>query len=88
MASYRIEWKRSVHRDLRKVDQQYIPRVLKEIESLSENPRPPDCQKLVDTERTFRIRVGDYRIVYQIDDRNGIVLIDYIRHRKDVYRRR
>jgi mRNA interferase RelE/StbE len=88
MASYSIEWKRSAYHDLKKIDKQHIPRILKEIRSLSLDPRPPDCEKLVDTERTFRVRIGDYRIVYQLDDRNRIVLIDCIRHRKDVYRKR
>lgn len=86
MALYSIEWKRSAYRDLKKIDKQYLHRILKEIESLARNPHPQDCQKLVDTERTFRIRVGDYRVVYQADDRAGVVLVEHIRHRKDVYR--
>lgn len=88
MASYNIQWKSSVHHDLKKIDRQHIPRLLKGIEALSRNPHPKDSQKLVDTERTFRIRVGDYRVVYQLDDGNKAVLIEHIRHRKDVYRKR
>jgi mRNA interferase RelE/StbE len=88
MASYKIDWKRSVYHDIRKVDKQYISRILEHIQSLSENPRPKGCKKLADTEKTFRVRVGEYRIVYQTDDQAKMILIEYIRHRKDVYRKK
>jgi len=87
MASYKIEWKRPVYSDLKKIDKQYIPKILKCIESLPKNPRPRNCKKLGDTEKTFRVRVGDYRIVYQVNDKEEVVLIEHIRHRKDVYRK-
>ena len=86
MASYSIEWKRSAYHDLKKIDKQHIPRILKEIRSLSVDPRPPDCEKLVDTEKTFRVRIGDYRILYDIKDSILIVYIVKIGHRKNIYR--
>lgn len=88
MASYQIEWKPSVFRDLKRITKPYHLKIFHAIESLSINPRPQGCEKLVDTEKTYRIRVGDYRAVYQIDDQAREVLIYYIGHRKDVYRRR
>ena len=61
-------------------------RILEVIDSLSENPRPRQSSKLKDTERTYRLRVGDYRVIYQIDDEIKEVIVFHVRHRKDVYR--
>jgi mRNA interferase RelE/StbE len=56
------------------------------IKSLGIDPRPEGCRKLVETDDLWRLRVGDYRIVYQIDKGEKTVLIKNIRHRKEVYR--
>lgn len=57
------------------------------MESLAVNPRPHGTKKLVGLDQLFRVRVGDYRIVYQIQDDKLVVLVVGIGHRKDVYRR-
>jgi len=54
--------------------------------ALAENPRPPGCKKLKDTERTWRIRVGVYRILYDIDDSGATLTVLRIGHRKEIYR--
>ena len=54
--------------------------------ALAENPRPPGCKKLKDSEGDWRIRVGIYRVLYNIDDSRSTVTILRVRHRKDVYR--
>ncbi len=54
--------------------------------ALAENPRPPGCKKLKDTERNWRIHAGVYRILYDIDDSSATVTVLRIGHRKDVYR--
>ena len=54
--------------------------------ALADNPRPPGCKKLKDTEGDWRIRVGVYRILYAIDDSHSLVTILRIRHRKEAYR--
>jgi mRNA interferase RelE/StbE len=54
--------------------------------ALAENPRPPGCKKLKDTERNWRIRAGVYRILYDIDDSSATVTVLRIGHRKDTYR--
>jgi mRNA interferase RelE/StbE len=54
--------------------------------ALSENPRPPGCKKLKDSDGDWRIRVGIYRVLYNIDDGRSTVTILRVRHRKDVYR--
>ncbi|MEK6777526.1 MAG: type II toxin-antitoxin system RelE/ParE family toxin [bacterium] len=61
-------------------------RILSKIDALATNPRPIGCKKLQGPTRLWRLRVGDYRIVYDIDDRNRIVDIVVVRHRRDVYK--
>lgn len=55
------------------------------IRALGQNPRPPGCLKLTGRDG-WRIRVGDYRVIYEIDDKRGIVTVLHIGHRRDVYR--
>ena len=86
MASYRIEFKRSAERDLRKLYPARIPDLLKEIEALSENPFPRRSLKLSGAERTYRLRVGTYRVIYEVDPGSETLTIHYIRHRKEAYR--
>lgn len=66
MASYRIEFARSATKDLRSIDRQWMPRIASAIDALADDPTPYGCKKLVGSEHTYRIRVGDYRIVYEI----------------------
>ena len=87
MDSYEIRWKRSAERDLRKIDPQQIPRIIRAVESLADNPFPPQYRKLRGSEQDYRIRVGDYRVIYQVDTRTKIVTIYHLRHRKEAYRR-
>jgi mRNA interferase RelE/StbE len=86
MASYRIEFTRSAEKDLRRLDRANLFQVLAAIEVLRENPRPAGVKKLVGSDHSFRIRVGDYRVVYEIEDDVCLVLILRMAHRKDVYR--
>ena len=86
MGSYRIFWKKSVERDLRKIDRQWIPRILEAIESLAENPFPPHCRKLRGAENFYRIRVGDYRVIYMVDTDEKIIVIFYVRHQSEAYK--
>jgi mRNA interferase RelE/StbE len=87
MGSYEILWKRSAERDLRNLERVQIPRIIKVIEALANNPFPSQCIKLHDTKKIYRLRVGSFRIIYQVDTKTKIILIYYIRHRKDVYRK-
>lgn len=87
MASYEIQWKHSAEKELRGIDRQFIPRIIAGIESLADNPHPSQHRKLQGSESSFRIRIGDYRVVYQVDTENKIILIYQVRHRKDIYRK-
>ena len=83
--TYRVEILRSAQRQLAKIDRQDHPRIISTVRSLAENPRPSGCKKL-SGRPAWRIRVGTYRIIYEIHDDRLLVLVVTIGHRKDVYR--
>lgn len=86
MASYRIELKRSAAKEIEKIkNKRDRQRIVERIAGLSENPRPTGCQKLSGQE-SYRIRQGEYRIVYTIADALLVVEIVKVGHRRDVYR--
>jgi mRNA interferase RelE/StbE len=84
---YRIEIKRSAAKEIRKLPDSVLPRVMRAIEGLKENPRPAGARKLSGSEE-YRVRVGDYRVVYTIAEEVVTVYIVRVRHRREVYRRR
>jgi len=86
MGRYRVVFRKSVARDLRRVPNRDLRKILASIDSLSENPRPVGVDKLSGKER-YRVRQGDYRIIYEIRDEEVIVVVVQVGHRKDVYRR-
>jgi mRNA interferase RelE/StbE len=73
-------------RDLHKLSKVTLKRVIPELLALSDIPRPAGVTKLIGDQEGWRIRVGDYRAVYQIDDEAQTVTIVRVRHRRDVYR--
>ena len=87
MASYEIQWKHSAEKDLRGIDRQFISRILEAVDSLSNDPFPSQHRKLQGSESSYRIRIGDYRVIYQVDIENKIIVIYHVRHRKDIYRK-
>jgi len=84
---YRVAFSHSAEKELAALDPPVARRVLAAIERLKANPRPPDCVKLTGSENDWRIRVGDWRVLYTIADRSRVVDIGAIRHRSDAYRR-
>ncbi len=86
MDSFEIVFRPSVHKDLRRLPKTVIARIVARIESLTDDPLPPRVVKLSNAERLYRIRVGDYRLVYEVDTDAKVVTIHYVRHRRDVYR--
>jgi len=74
-------------RDLKRLPAEVFQRVIAAIRTLGADPRPHGCRKLQGSPRDdYRVRVGDYRVVYEIDDRNKAVRIMRVRHRREVYR--
>jgi mRNA interferase RelE/StbE len=83
---YALLIKRSAERDLRRLPGVFFQRVNERILSLRDDPRPPGVRKLVGAREGWRIRAGDYRILYQIDDDAQTVTIVRIKHRREAYR--
>lgn len=87
MANYDVALTSSAERELRKLSGQVVARIVPRLEDLVANPRPSGCKKLRGGDQEWRIRVGDYRVVYTIDDARLLVEVTRIRHRRDVYER-
>ena len=86
MAFYDVILKPSVEKDLRALSATVRARVLARLEHLREEPMPRQAVKLAGGEAWYRVRVGDYRIIYGVDTRTRQITVHYIRHRRDVYR--
>ena len=84
--AYAIQILPAAQRQLAKLDPPARAQIAAAIEALAGNPRPPGVKKLSGKENLWRIRVGSYRIIYQIFDRVRLVVIVAIGHRRDVYR--
>lgn len=85
MASYKIIVKKSVTKDLRNIPKKDIQRILTAIQDLADNPRPPQSKKLSGQER-YRLRQGNYRILYSIEDEKLVICVVKVGNRRDVYR--
>ena len=80
-----ITFASSARKDIECLDEKLVNRIFPRIEALSRNPRPSGCRKLVGNKYLWRIRIGDYRVVYAVYDDKKIVDIIAVSHRKDVY---
>jgi mRNA interferase RelE/StbE len=85
MAKYKITLKKSAVKELEEIPKKELRKIIKRIQSLAQNPRPQGSQKLVG-QNHLRIRQGDYRVVYSVDDKECIVDIVKIGHRREIYR--
>ena len=85
MEPYKIIVRQSVAKDLRKIPKKDVKRILSAIQTLAENPRPPQSKKLSGQER-YRLRQGNYRILYSIEDENLIICVVKVGNRRDIYR--
>ena len=83
---YRITFRRSAQKELAEITKPYNQNIVTAIDKLAENPRPDGVKKLKGEDNAYRIRVGDYRVIYTIEDVIKIVEIQRIRHRKDAYK--
>jgi mRNA interferase RelE/StbE len=85
LPEYRVALKSSAEKELLGLSDQMIARIFPRIEALAAEPRPPGCKKLRGGKDEWRVRVGDYRVVYTIDDKTQIVEVTRIAHRREVY---
>jgi mRNA interferase RelE/StbE len=83
---YAIVFARSARKELERLEQPLAFRILRRIEALALTPRPDGCRKLQGATNLWRIRVGDYRVLYALDDIQKIVDVIAVRHRSDAYR--
>lgn len=83
---YRVFLERAAEKELGRLSTSVHDRVIAAIQRLAKNPRPTGCRKLAGTDNDWRIRVGDYRVIYEIEDDIEAVRINRVRHRREVYR--
>ncbi|MBL8877000.1 MAG: type II toxin-antitoxin system RelE/ParE family toxin [Phycisphaerae bacterium] len=87
MSTYSIVFKKAAEKELAAVNSRDRARIAVAIDQLAITPRPHGCEKLSGAESLWRIRVGDFRVIYQIEDRIVTVTVVRIGNRRDVYRR-
>ena len=86
MADYGVVVARSAEKEIGDLPPAVLSRIRRAIDRLAINPRPSGCKKLREARNRWRVRVGDYRIIYTVNDLRQLIDIERVRHRKDVYR--
>jgi mRNA interferase RelE/StbE len=86
MPSYEIVFARSARKELQALQSDIAERILDKVELLVLDPRPTGCKKLRGHSNLWRIRIGEYRAIYSVDDKNHIVDVSVVRHRSEAYR--
>ena len=86
MASYKLLIKPSAAKEIESAPKKDRLRIIKRIQDLSSDPRPPGCEKLSGHDDKYRVRQGTYRIVYPVSDVNLVACVVKVGHRKEVYR--
>jgi mRNA interferase RelE/StbE len=85
MKRYTVVLTQTAEKELQKLPVRIIEKIIKLLKSLEENPRPSGCKKLKGYKNLWRVRIGNYRIIYDIDDIILLVDVREIGHRKDIY---
>jgi len=83
---HKVYLERAAERDLKRLSVEDFQRVISHIRGLAENPRPTGCRKITGSERDWRIRIADYRVIYEIDDKAMAVRVMRVKHRREAYR--
>ena len=86
--SYQVQIAPAAQREFRRLPPEVVRKVDAAMLELEQHPRPHGCAKLEGSEDEYRVRVGDYRMLYVIDDKARLVTIAHVRHRRDAYRKR
>ena len=85
--AYEVWLSSSAERDLKRLEAEDFNRVILPIKSLAENPKPSGCRKITGSKSDYRLRVGEYRIIYEIDSKAKAVRVMRVRHRREAYRK-
>ena len=86
MASYKVVWKRSAEKELRKLPKEMIRKLLDQVSMLSRDPFPAGVKKLVNSESVYRLRIGGYRLIFRVEQSKLVIEVILVGHRRDVYR--
>ena len=86
MDKYTVYLEQAAERDLKRLHSKEFDRISFHIKALTENPRPAGCRKITGSKNDWRIRVGEYRIIYEVNDNDKTVMVMRIRHRREAYR--
>ena len=84
--TYEIYLERSAEQDLKRLTPSNFQRIILRIKALADNPRPTGCQKISGSMNDWRIRIGNYRIIYEIEDEIKVIRVMRVRHRREAYR--
>ncbi len=85
--AYQVEFTEEAAEQVEALQKKIAGQVVRKIEALAAEPRPTQAKRLTEHEHLYRVRSGDYRILYQIEDRKLLVLVVKVGNRRDVYRR-
>ena len=88
MANYRIVLKPSIAKDIRGIPKPVVERIFDAIEKLGDDPLPNGVVKLEGADKTFRIRIGEFRVIYEFDSKRKVVDILYVRNRREAYKKK
>ncbi len=83
---YEVLLERRAERDLKRLPAKEFHRIIREIKALAENPKPVGCHRIAGSKSDWRIRVGDYRVIYELDEKAKAIRVMRVRHRREVYR--
>jgi mRNA interferase RelE/StbE len=83
---YEVLLERRAERDIQRLPKEVFDRIIPHLKALSENPKPSGCRKISGSRSDWRIRIGDYRVIYEVSEQEQVVKVMRIRHRKSVYR--
>jgi len=83
---YEVYLERRAERDLKRVSSDDFHRIISSIKALTQEPRPDGCRKITGSKSDWRIRIGEYRVIYEIDDKARVIRVMRVRHRREVYR--
>ena len=84
--AYEVYLERTAEQDLKRLSARNFQRIIPHIKALAGNPRPVGCRKITGSKNDWRIRVGDYRVIYEIEDEEKVVRVMRVRHREKAYR--
>ncbi len=84
---YEVYLERSAENDLKRLPTSTFDRIVHQIKTLARNPRPSGCRKITGSKNDWRIRIGDYRVLYEIVEKARVLRIMRVRHRREAYRR-